>query len=138
MSLMYFEGTSDYVAATPVIITTFEASGSIAAGKLVPFMSATDQRVYQPPATYQGNSSPAGLAIATVANGDPCPVVVWGMCKNIVTGGAFTLLTSYFSISGSGLAMISGAASWNKNIGTVGRGITGSSNSTITAFINCM
>lgn len=141
MSLMYFEGATDYVAATPALITTFEASGSIVAGRMVAFNSATDQRVGHPAAATlagAGACIPAGLAIATCANGDPVPVLVWGYAKNIATGAGLPIVnTNPIVLSGAGYVMTSGAAPYYRTIYHVGKAISGSSTGLI-AFINCM
>ena len=142
MSLMYFEGTSDYVLATPAIITTFEASGSITPGRFVCFNSATDQRVHVPNSSYIYShgvaTPPAGLAIQTVASGDPCPVVVFGYCKNIATLGAtaVTYITCLLTVSGAGYVYPTSSAVY-KHLGTVGRAISGSASKCI-AFVNTM
>ncbi len=136
MSLIFYEGTADYEAATPVLVTTFEASGSIAAGKMVLFMGAADQRVYQGIAgTHSAASIPAGLALATVANADPCPVLVWGYAKNISVSALQTNLTGYGVVSGAGYLHNSGSIV--KNVYSIAKIISGSA-TTCTAFINCM
>ena len=146
MSFMYFEGTKDYLAATPALITTFEASGSITAGRLVSFNTNADQRVSLPGAsTASGSANVAGLAVATVSNGDPCPVLVWGYAKNIAATGTFTVGNPIVS-SGSGYVATSGSPGHATGSGQVGltgtarwcgRYISGSTTSAI-AFINCM
>ena len=141
MSFLYFEGTKDFLAATPALITTFEASGSITAGRLVSFNTNADQRVSLPGAsTASGSANVAGLAVATVSNGDPCPVLVWGYAKNVATTATFTcgdaLVCSgsgYIGTSGS-VKPVTGSSS---NAYWCGRYISGSATSAI-AFINCM
>jgi len=133
---MYFEGTADYQAATPALITTFEASGSITAGRMVCFVSATDQRVFQGAAgAHSAFKFPAGLAISTVANGDPCPVFVWGIAKNIAVASAQTNFTGYGVISGAGYLYNSGSTL--KDQYAVAKIISGSA-TTCVAFINAM
>ncbi len=139
MSFMYFEGTKDYVAATPALLNTFEASGSITAGRFLNFVSATDQRVFVPLSTYQGaggaTAVPAGLALATVATGDACPVLVWGYAKNIAVSAAQTNITGFAIVSGAGYLWNSGSTT--KNLYNVAKIISGSATSCV-AFINCM
>jgi hypothetical protein len=147
MAFMYFEGTRDYVAATPALITTFQASGSIAAGRLVGFVSTIDQRVFTALSTsaLQGAGAvPAGLALQTVSDGDPCPVLVWGYAKNIATGSSTgnvgITMTYPIVMSGAGYATTSGSLGTGtivKSLFQVGKAISGSAGS-ITAFINCM
>ena len=137
MSFMYFEGTKDFLAATPALITTFEASGSITAGKGVLFLSATDQRVYQGIAgTHSSASFPAGVALATVSNADPCPVLVWGYAKNLSVSAAVTYITAPLVISGAGYFASSGSGGTFTRY-CVGKAVSGSATSCI-AFINAL
>jgi hypothetical protein len=134
MSFLYFEGTKDFIAATPVLMTTFEASGSITAGRLVAFNSATDQRVYQ--GVFRASTvACAGLAVQTVANGDPCPVIVWGYVKNMSVDGALTY-NAPFTISSS-YAFSSGSAPYANAACYCGKAISGSATLAI-GFIDCM
>ncbi len=143
MSFLYFEGTKDYVLATPCLITSFKASGSITAGRLVTFDTgnAGGADVFLPPAgTISGSLALAGLATQTVADGDPCPVLVWGYAKNIPVIGSLTLTTGdYLVVSGAGYASRSGSAgATGKNQAIAGKVISGSSTWVKAAFINCM
>jgi hypothetical protein len=86
MAFMFTEGTKDYIATTPCLAVTFRASGSITAGKIVQFVSGDNSTdVFQPlSGTLSGSAVPvAGLALSTVSDGDTCPVLVWGMAKNL-------------------------------------------------------
>ena len=142
MSLLYFEGTKDYVLATPALITSFKASGSITAGRLVAFDTgnAGGADVYLPPAgTISGSLACAGLALATVADAEPCPVFVWGYAKNIPVIGSLTLTTGdCLVISGAGYASRSGSVATPKLQTVVGKVISGSSTWVKAAFINCL
>ena len=139
MSWLYTEGTKDYILATPALITTFKASGSIVAGRIVSFDNLVSSDVYQPAAaTASGALVPAGLACKTVSDGEDVPVLVWGYAKNIaarVAGNPGDPIV----ISGAGYVVPSGSIAAGtalpKNV--IGKWISGSSTSCI-AFIDCM
>ena len=140
MAFMYYEGTKDYVAATPVLITTFKASGSITAGRIVVFDTGDNSsNVYQPPATTaSGALAPVGLAIKTVSDGDDVPVIVWGFAKNIATKLAGNP-GDPIVISGSGYVAPSGSTAVTTGVlrSFIGKWVSGSSTSCM-AFIDCM
>ena len=140
MAFMYYEGTKDYIAATPALITTFKASGSINAGRIVVFDAGDNSsNVYQPPATTaSGALAPVGLAIKTVSDGDDVPVIVWGFAKNIacrVAGNPGDPMV----ITGAGYVVPSGSiaigTAYPRNV--IGKWVSGSSTSCM-AFIDCM
>lgn len=142
MSFMYFEGTRDYIAATPAIITTFKASGSITAGRFVAHNSnfaSNDPDVYLPASSVVlGAVQPAGLALNTCSDGDPCAVLVFGYAKNIATATATAFnCGDMLTISGSGYAFKTGSAAVyaTKFLNVIGKVITGSTTSVV-AFIN--
>lgn len=139
---MYYEGTKDYVAATPALITTFRASGSISAGRCVVFVGDDSSDVYQPTGLPSGSVLPVGVAIQTVSTTDPVAVLVWGHAKNLpLLGGAVTP-GSFIVNTGSGYWGTSGSTMTNPlyRLATVaGKCVSGSAASgKITAFINCM
>lgn len=143
MSFLYFEGTKDYVLATPCLITTFKASGSVTAGRLVTWDTghAGAADVFLPPAgTISGSLPVAGLATATVADGEACPVIVWGYVKNIPVIGSLTLTTTdCLVVSGAGYASRSGSyTTMPKTQYIAGKVISGSATWVKAAFINCM
>ncbi len=141
MAFMYTEGTSDYIAATPVLIVGYRASGSITAGRIVQL--ATDSGdVYVPLAAgvATGSTVPtAGLATATTASGDSCPVLVWGMAKNLTK----CLSTATFNpgdilfISGAGYVSANAPGVTSAPSNALGRVVSGSG-TYVTAFISLM
>ena len=136
MSFLYFEGTKDYVAATPALIVTYSASGSITAGRCLNLNTTGD--VYVPTAHRSGASKPAGVALATVANGEPCPVMVWGYAKNLQNAGLALNVGDVLAVSGSGLWTTSGSLNTPSSY-SAGKVVSGSAASgLIVAFIDCM
>ena len=137
-AFLYYEGTADYLAATPALIVTFAASGSITAGRGVVNGGASNPGyVYQPPSgTISGSLVPAGVALSTVSDGDPLPVLVWGYAKSLTT--LATASNNYFGqalvITGSGYWGASGST----KVATVAGKIISGSAGYIYAFINCM
>ena len=140
MSFLYFEGTKDFIAATPALITTFVASGSTVAGRLLSWTTG-DMTVGHPASTAgSGSTKVAGLCLATVSSGDPCPVLVWGYAKNVAATAIFTCGdalvctgSGYIGTSGS-VKPVTGSSS---NAYWCGRYVSGSSTSAI-VFINCL
>lgn len=138
-AFLSYEGTTDYLAATPALVVTFAASGSITAGRGVCFNTSGPGYVYQPSAVPSGSLVPAGVAIATVSDGDPVPVVVFGYVKSLP---ALPTTVSYANgqalvISGSGYWSSSGSSALCATGVSAGKIISGSAGY-IYAFINCM
>jgi hypothetical protein len=101
MSFYYFEGTADYVLATPVIMIGYIASGAITAGMMV--CTTPDSRVYMPPSgTTTGSVIPAGLCVNTCASGDPAAVIVHGPVKNLTSTVSAVPPDTIIVITGSG------------------------------------
>ena len=140
MAFMYYEGTKDFLAATPALIVTFRASGSISAGRGVCFETndnSTD--VYQPGAsTESGSLAVAGVALKTVSDNDEIPVLIWGYAKALpkhandataMNPGTCLVITGagYWCASGSdfGVAEVAGK-------------VVSGSTTHIVAFINCI
>lgn len=136
-AFLSYEGTTDYIAATPAMLVTYAASGSITAGRGVAWNKSDPAHVYQPPVgTISGSLEVAGVALATVADGDPVPVMVWGYAKSLptilstITVGPLLPLV----ITGSGYWGTSGSG---RGMGVAGKTISGSAGY-IYAFIDCM
>ena len=140
MAFMYYEGTKDYVAATPALVVTFRASGSITAGRIVTFDSGdNDTDVIQPAATTaSGALTPAGLACKTVSDGEDIPVLVWGFGKNIATRVAGNP-GDPIVISGAGYVVPSGSTAAASGVlrNFIGKWVSGSATSCM-AFIDCL
>ena len=141
MSTLYYEGTKDWVQATPAMIISLRASGSITAGYPLKWNAGNDSDVWADTTGVVGKC--AGLALATVATGAVCPVLVWGYAKNLLanetlvpgdfimasgSGGAFAKLTAV-TVSGS-----TGISSYFAGRVVSGSGAAGF----FTGFINCM
>jgi len=145
MAFWYYEGTKDFVAATPCLILTFKASGSITAGRPVLYDAGDTSEVYMTGSGFLEVAVPAGVALKTVSDNDDVPVLVWGVAKNLLSnteaktpgmvitnsGSAFADCTSYMydtgSSSGSRYAM-----------GSVISGSGGSATGKFMATIDCM
>ena len=82
MAYLSLEGTKDFLAATPALIVTFVASGSIAAGNGLKWDAGNSGNVWADTAGALGKC--AGIALATVSDDDYVPVLVWGYAKNLV------------------------------------------------------
>ncbi len=140
MAFMYYEGTTDYLAATPALIITNKASGSITAGRFLAFDRGTSESVYQPSGVPSGSLMPAGIALQTVSDGDPIAVGIFGLFKNLpVLGGVKA--GNYLVVTGSGYWGVSGSSTTADPVSTLamwaGRCITGStSGGTVVAFIS--
>lgn len=133
MAFQYYEGTADYIAATPALIVTFRTSGSVAAGNFVAFDAGNTGDVYQP-AVASGSVAPAGLALQTRATGQDIAILVHGYAKNIPYLGATCYAGNNLFISGSSATTSAGAG-----IYTIGRVVTGSATGgTVVAFIDCL
>lgn len=138
-----YEGTSDFIAATPYLAITLAASGSITAGRAVSVETLNPGYCYQvlAVAAQSGSIKPAGVALATVANGAAVPVLVWGYVKALPalpTTGVFSF-GDPLVVSGSGYWTASGsilATATSSN--TVAGKIVSGSAGYITAFIDCM
>lgn len=143
MAFQYYEGTMDFVAATPAMIVTFRASGSLTAGRAAVYDKGGSGDVYQI-ATAAGIISgattyvPAGVTLQTVTDGQEVAVLVWGYAKNLPYYGNSS------AIPGNPVVM-SGASYWSTSGSTTeslahcGKVVTGSaSGGTILAFIDCM
>jgi hypothetical protein len=124
-SFLTYEGTSDYLAATPALIITLTASGSIAAGRGVVFDTGTNAAVYQPSAIVSGSLRPAGIALATRATGDAVPVMVWGYAKSLPASGQTFTPGDILTITGSGLWGSSGSAALGSGCGKIISGSSG-------------
>lgn len=135
MSFMYYEGTADFLAATPALTVTFEASGSITAGRAVSYDTAGQaSTVYMPSAVRSGATVVAGVALQTVSTGNPVGVLVWGYAKSLPKLGEGGQFGESLVISGSGYWTQSGSG---QSRYVAGRIVSGSGN-TIVAFIDCM
>ena len=136
-AFIYYEGTSDYLAATPALVITLAASGSITAGRGVATETENPGYVYQPAAgTQSGALSPAGVALATCADGDPVPVLVFGYAKSLPmlpTGTSFPFGRPLV-ITGSGFWGTSGSGPSSYTAGKIVSGSAGYGY----ALINCM
>ena len=137
---LYGEGTTDYVAATPALIVTFRASGSIAAGRTVTQDNLANGDVYQPiAATVSGGNVPTGLALKTVSDGEDIPVLVWGYAKNVAIkdGGSVGRPGYSLIMTGAGYLAPTGSMSHSYvSKGFAGKYLSGST-STCWAFIDC-
>ncbi len=136
-TLLYYEGTSDYLAATPALVITLQASGSISAGRGVVFDGGSNAAVYQPAALRSGALVPAGVALATVATGDAVPVLVWGYAKSLPASVGTFLPGDVLALTGSGLWGCSGSKALSLGGGACGKIISGSGGY-IYALVNFM
>ena len=118
-SYLTYEGTSDYLAATPALVITLTASGSIAAGRGVVLDGGGSAAVYQPTAIVSGSLRPAGIALATVSSGDPVPVMVWGYAKSLPSSGQTFAFGNVLALTGSGLWGCSGSAALGPGCGKI-------------------
>ena len=135
MAFQYYEGTMDYLAATPALIATFAASGSITAGNIVCFDAGNSAAVYAA-AGISGSNAPVGLALQTQSTGKEIAVLVWGYAKNIPYVGATTYAGDLLTTSGSSATKATGTITGAYIIGKV---VTGSAaGGTVVAFIDYM
>ena len=140
MAFIYSEGTKDYLAATPALIVTFKASGSITAGRCVCYeVTSNDSSVYMPAAgTESGSDVPAGVALNTVANAADVAVLVWGYAKSLPNGNTAVTANRFITHSGSGYWVMSGSINNTLLKRVAGKAISGSAaGGTILAFIDC-
>ena len=86
MSYLSLEGTADYLAAYPAIMTAFVATGSISAGNMVRMMADTGFVKKSDDAL--GTGSVVGVAYISASDGDKVGVISWGYIKNIVATGS--------------------------------------------------
>jgi len=137
MAFWYYEGTKDFVVTTPALILTFKASGSITAGRGVTFDAGNTSDVYQATCPIN-NKVPVGVALATVSDDDPVPVLVWGVAKNLTSIGQAKTPGMLIGLSGSGYFAQATEASGSSYI--AGKVISGSGTATgkFMAFIDCM
>ena len=146
MAYMTLEGTKDFIVATPALIVTFVASGSIVAGNGLKWDGGnTSGEVWADTAGAAGKC--AGIALKTVSDGDELPVLVWGYAKNLVAyetmvpGDTFILSSpaqgpgfvkeAAPAVSGSGAV-----ARTTYRVGVVINPVT--SGSKFLALVNCM
>ena len=135
MAFQYYEGTMDYLAATPALIITEQASGSIVAGTFVYFDAGTSAAVYSSNIA-SGASVPAGFALQSASTGKEVAILVWGFAKNIPYYGATINAGTLIVGSGSGATAVSGTTT---GAYVIGKCITGSaSGGTIVALIDLM
>jgi len=97
------EGATDYILARPALTLSYQASGSVVAGKAVVFDAGGSSTVYQPTAVATGSGVQcAGLALSAAATGKIVDVLVWGVAKNLPAVAGWTPATGdRFQISGS-------------------------------------
>ena len=138
-AFLNYEGTADYMAVSPALIVTFAASGSITAGRAVCFNTAGPGYVYQPSGVPSGSLIVAGVALQTVSDADPVPVMVWGYAKSLPalpTTGVFANGQALV-VTGSGYWTCSGSVPLINNSYNAGKIISGSAGY-MYAFIDCM
>lgn len=133
-SFLTYEGTTDFLAATPALVITLTASGSITAGRGVVFDGGSNAAVYQPSAIVSGSLRPAGVAMHTAATGEPLAVMVWGYAKSLPASDQTFAPGNVLALTGSGLWGCSGSAALGPGCGKI---ISGSSGF-IYALVNCM
>lgn len=135
-AFLTYEGTSDFIAATPYLATTFAVSGSITAGRAVAVEALNPGYCYMPTGVPSGSVKPAGVALATTADGAGCPVLVWGYAKSLPT------LPTDRSLGFGNALVITGSGYWGASGSTLvaqvaGKVVSGSAGYTF-AFIDCM
>lgn len=86
MSYLSLEGTSDYLAGYPAIMTAFVATGSISAGNMVNMMA--DTGFVKKSDDAKGSGSTVGVAYLSAADGDKVGIISWGYVKNLVATGS--------------------------------------------------
>lgn len=137
-----FEGTTDYIAATPALIVTLEASGSITAGRAVAFDAGNTSEVYTPSAVAVADGTQcAGLSIEAAADSEVCGVLVWGFAKNVPAVAGYTPQPGdRIQISGSAKFTSIATGSFLSNPYVVaGKVLSGSgAGNNFLAFIDCM
>ncbi len=144
MSFWYYEGTKDFVVTTPALIMTFEASGSITAGRGVTFDTGDQSKVEQATCA-KCEKIPVGVALKSASDGDPVPVLVWGVAKNLTSIGEAKTPGMLISLSGSGyfadctsLVTDTGTSGSAYVAGKVISGSGGVATGKFMAFIDCM
>jgi hypothetical protein len=140
-AFLNYEGTSDFIATTPYLAITLAASGSITAGRGVCVETLNPGYCYQPPAgTISGSLKPAGVALATTADGSGVPVLVWGYAKSLPTLPTDRVFSygDNLVITGSGYWTASGScvAAAIAPMSVAGRIVSGSAGY-IFAFVDC-
>jgi hypothetical protein len=135
-AFLTYEGTTDYLAVTPAMVITLAASGSIIAGRAVVVESTNPGYCYMPTGAPSGSLTPAGVATATVSDGDPIGVIVWGYVKSLPSLPATGTVRfgQPLVITGSGYWGTSGST---KVAQVAGKTVSGSAGYTY-AFIDCM
>jgi hypothetical protein len=141
MSTLYYEGTKDWVQATPAMIVSLRASGSITAGYPLKWDAGNTSDVWADTNGVVGKC--AGLALTTVATGAVCAVLVWGYAKNLLANE--TLVPGDFIMAsgstGAFAKLTAGTLSGSTTIVNyyAGRVVSGSTTAGLfTGFINCM
>jgi hypothetical protein len=135
-----YEGTADYIAATPYLAVTLAASGSVTAGRAVVADTNNPAYVYQPSGQPSGSVKPVGVALATVADGAALPVLVWGYAKSLPalpTARSFGLGNGLV-VTGSGQWSSSGSAAGLAPASEFAGKIVSGSAGYIFAFIDCL
>jgi len=104
MAYLTHEGTKDFLLGSPAIVLTFKASGSITGGKVVTFDAGNTADVYVASGNSVGQISVLGVALKTVSDDDPVPVLIWGVAKNLAMENSSETVYpgSNISVSGSG------------------------------------
>ena len=133
-AFLTYEGTTDFLAATPALIVSFAASGSIIAGRGVVVSTSNYGSVYMPSGVPSGSVVPAGVATATVSDGEPVGVIVFGYAKSLPT------LPTNRTIGFGQPLVITGSGYWTTSGSTLnscvaGKTVSGSAGYTF-AFIN--
>ena len=97
------EGATDYILDRPALVLSYQASGSVVAGKAVVFDAGGSSTVYQPTAVaVAAGTQCAGLALSAAATGKIVDVLVWGLAKNLPAVAGWTPATGdRFQVSGS-------------------------------------
>ena len=121
------EGATDYILARPALVLSYQASGSIVAGKGVVFDLGGSSTVYQPSAIATGSVLCEGLALSAAATGKIVDVLVWGVAKNLPAVAGWTPATGQrFQLSGSSQFTSIATGSNDNEYLVVGTVITGS------------
>lgn len=143
MAFWYHEGTMDFVVCTPALIWTFKASGSIIAGRGVALDAGNTSDVFMGPFA-EKSIIPQGIALKTVSDDDPVPVLIWGIVKNITSIEGAKTPGMLIGLSGSGYFndvtdLAAGGVSGSSYVaGKVISGSGGSATGKFMATINCM
>jgi len=136
------EGATDYILARPALVLSYQASGSVVAGKAVVFDAGGSSTVYQPTAvTVASGTQCAGLALSAAATGKIVDVLVWGFAKNLPAVAGWTPATGdRFQVSGSSqfTSITTGSFLGNPYV-VAGTVVTGSgAGGVFQGFIDCL